>query len=288
MTRKGQLFFGCGILLTACLLVAACGGRGMVAPTEPQRDGAPSRAVDLSRIQPVVPRDEEIRRAGNFSPYTVFGKTYEVLPTSRGYREQGYASWYGTKFHGRLTSNGEVYDMYQFTAAHKSLPIPAYVLVHNLENGRELIVRVNDRGPFHDNRIIDLSWAAAAKLGFADQGVARVEVVALDPSTYQVTLAELSRERAGLPAQIPPPELVAAPDSWLQVAALSTAEAARNLADSVAGLTDLQVVVLPPPGGDILYRVQVGPLREPGSLGVLQTLLELNGLPQGVMVRRVP
>lgn len=275
------------LVLVLSIGAAACGGTPIVSSSPPvQRDGGPNGNVDISHLPPVTPRHEEIRRAGNYSPYTVFGKTYEVMPSSRNYREQGYASWYGTKFHGRLTSNGEVYDMYQLTAAHKTLPIPAYVLVRNLENDRELIVRVNDRGPFHDERIIDLSWAAAAKLGFADKGVARVEVIALDPSTYQVTLAELSRERAGQGQQANPGGLLMEANSWLQVAALSSAEGARDLADAIAPLTDMKVEILLPRAGETIYRVQVGPLDEPGALGVLQTLLNLNGLPTGYLVHR--
>ncbi len=111
----------------------------------------------------------------------VFGQQYEVLDTSQGYLKEGIASWYGEPFHGRRTSNGEVYDMHGLTAAHKSLPLPTYVLVTNLENGRRVILRVNDRGPFHGERIIDVSFAAAEKLGMVGPGTARVEVRALDP-----------------------------------------------------------------------------------------------------------
>lgn len=120
-------------------------------------------------------------KRGN-SPYVVFGKRYEVLASAAGYRRDGKASWYGSKFHGRTTSSGEVYDMYQLTAAHRSLPIPTYVRVTNLDNGRRTIVRVNDRGPFHPDRIIDLSYAAAVKLGFQDKGVANVRVESVSPA----------------------------------------------------------------------------------------------------------
>lgn len=118
---------------------------------------------------------------GNRSPYTVLGKRYTVMDNHRGYVEQGRASYYGNKFHGRRTSNQEVYDMYAFTAAHRSLPLPSFARVINLENGKSVVVRVNDRGPFHENRLIDLSYAAAVKLGFREAGTARVEVRALLP-----------------------------------------------------------------------------------------------------------
>ena len=119
--------------------------------------------------------------ANRFETYVIEGVTYRVMETSEGYREEGLASWYGGYFHGRQTSSGDVYDMYLMTAAHKSLPLPTYVRVTNLANGRAVVLRVNDRGPFVDDRIIDLSFTAATKLGMAEQGTARVEVVALDP-----------------------------------------------------------------------------------------------------------
>ncbi len=121
---------------------------------------------------------------GNKSPYEVFGKTYEVLPDSLGYLEIGVASWYGRKFHGKLTSNGEIYDMYSQTAAHRTLPIPTIVRVTNLDNGRKALVRINDRGPFHDDRLIDLSYQAALRLGFTDKGTAPVVVEAVDEQNY--------------------------------------------------------------------------------------------------------
>jgi len=133
---------------------------------------------EVSTQQASAPTDGVGR--GNKSPYTVLGKTYEVLPDSHGYLEIGIASWYGKKFHGRLTSNGEVYDMYALTAAHKALPLPTYVKVTNLDNRSHVILKVNDRGPFHDDRLIDLSYEAAVRLGFSEQGTAPVVVEALD------------------------------------------------------------------------------------------------------------
>jgi len=122
--------------------------------------------------------------AGNRTPYEVWGETYHVMPSSLGYVEIGIASWYGKKFHGRNTSNGEVYDMYKLSAAHKTLPLPTWVRVTNLDNGKKVVLRVNDRGPFHSDRLIDLSWKTALKLGFADKGTAPVVVEALDHDNY--------------------------------------------------------------------------------------------------------
>jgi rare lipoprotein A len=145
-------------------------------------DSAPTGGIpDVDRIPEPDVRDEPHSRYGNRSPYTVLGKTYRVLDSAEGYDETGIASYYGNKFHGRRTSNLEVYDMYAFTAAHKTLPLPSFARVTNLANGRSVIVRVNDRGPFHDGRIIDLSYAAAVKLGVDRTGTARVEVQGLMP-----------------------------------------------------------------------------------------------------------
>ena len=142
-------------------------------------DSAPRGKVDVSKIKDPVPHYLPKSKRGNHSPYKVFGKTYRVMKSAKGYRKTGVASWYGTKFHGRDTSSGQPYNMYEMTAAHKHLPLPTFVRVTNLENGRKVIVKVNDRGPFHGKRIIDLSYAAAIKLGFAKKGTAKVHVEAI-------------------------------------------------------------------------------------------------------------
>ncbi|KTD21739.1 septal ring lytic transglycosylase RlpA family protein [Legionella londiniensis] len=143
-----------------------------------ERDGAPKEPVAYTAKQ-VKPVNEPLSRYGNPAVYKVNGTQYEVKPTSKGYYERGLASWYGTKFHQKRTSSGEDYDLYAMTAAHKTLPLPTYVKVKNLLNNREIIVKVNDRGPFHKDRIIDLSYAAASKLGLLPKGTAPVEIRAL-------------------------------------------------------------------------------------------------------------
>jgi rare lipoprotein A len=132
-----------------------------------------------------IPKVEPLAKYGNPKSYEVFGKTYYTLPSSKGFVERGIASWYGKKFHGRLTSSREPYDMYAMTAAHTQLPLPTYVQVTNLKNGKQVVLRVNDRGPFHGNRVIDLSYTAAKKLDIIQQGTGLVEVRALDPRDYQ-------------------------------------------------------------------------------------------------------
>ncbi len=149
---------------------------GLFRPGE--ADTVPDYVPDVDAIPEPEVRAEPRSRAGNKS-YSVLGKRYHVLDSAHGYAEEGLASYYGKKFHGRRTSNQEVYDMYAFTAAHKSLPLPSFARVTNLDNGRSVVVRVNDRGPFHAGRVIDLSYAAAVKLGYRDRGTARVRVEAL-------------------------------------------------------------------------------------------------------------
>ena len=167
------------IFLTAC--GTASGPRGGAIGST--RDGAPSHKVDVTSIPDAVPRAERRSKYGNPTTYTVAGKAYRIMSDSEGYVESGVASWYGTKFHGRRTSSGEPYDMHAMTAAHKTLPLPTYAEVTNLQNGRKVIVKINDRGPFHDNRLIDLSHAAASKLDILATGTGLVEVRAITPGT---------------------------------------------------------------------------------------------------------
>ena len=145
-------------------------------------DSVPTDIPDVSKLPEPVPKVEPRALYGNKSPYSVLGQSYNVLPSPRGYVERGIASFYGNKFHGYKTSSLEEYDMYQFSAAHKTLPLPSYARVTNLENGKSVIVRVNDRGPFHENRVIDLSFAAAVKIGVWPKGTGLVEVRAIDPT----------------------------------------------------------------------------------------------------------
>lgn len=149
-----------------------------------KHDAAPDEYIDHNAVSNAVPRDEPRSKGGNKN-YRVLGKNYRVLASSSGYKKRGIASWYGKKFHGHRTSNGEIYDMYKMSAAHKTLPLPTYVRVTHLKNGRSVIVRVNDRGPFHRNRIIDLSYVAAKKLGITATGTGVVEVTAINPKTYR-------------------------------------------------------------------------------------------------------
>ncbi len=176
----------------AIVLLAGCGGA-------PQREATP----DHSGIADAVPQVEPKARYGNMDSYVVFGRRYHTKDSSRNHVERGVASWYGKKFHGRKTSSGERYDMHQMTAAHKTLPLPSYVTVTNLDNGRQAVVKVNDRGPFHGNRVIDLSYAAAKKLDVVRKGTARVEVRSIDPRDHGGQPPQHARTAAAKPAATP-------------------------------------------------------------------------------------
>jgi rare lipoprotein A len=245
------------VAMLVMLALAACGTTRGPAPDR-QRDAAPSRPPDLSSVPDAVPRSEPRSRYGNPSSYEVFGQTYHVMASADGYVERGVASWYGTKFHGRRTSSGEPYDMYVMTAAHTRLPLPTYVRVTNLENRRSVVVRVNDRGPFARNRIIDLSYAAAHRLGMVEQGTALVEVRALTPGEPDVRMAS-----GNAPSPLP---VVAADNTrgaglYVQVGAFASRHNAEQL---LARLNDHDLGsagIQEGRGADRpVYRVRIGPL----------------------------
>lgn len=249
--------------------------------------GACSSLVSLA--PEARPRPEPITAAGNKSPYTVFGQTYHVMTNARAYKESGTASWYGPGFHGRKTSNGERYNMYTVSAAHKTLPIPSYVRVTNLDNKRELIVRINDRGPFHDNRIIDLSYAAAVKLGFAQQGTARVTVEFIDTGIVPTGMPSQSHDRlAGDVPNVPAPIVVAPsvspeiaaskePTRYLQVGLFSDAAAAQSFAKQLSENVELPIKV---DSSDQIGKhiVAVGPIETDADLETARLLLLFKGV----------
>jgi len=220
-------------------------------------DRAPLVTVDADSLRDATPQHDQITRAGNKNPYTVLGKTYHLLATGKGYSEEGIASWYGKKFQGRPTANGERYNLYAMTAAHKTLPIPAYVRVSNLDNGLSTVVRVNDRGPFHGGRIIDLSYAAAVKLGYADKGTARVRVEAIDTSPGAQVTAPSGRY-------------------FLQVAAFKSLASANGLRAELLLSTarEIAIEVSEPVG---FYRVQIGPLSTLGDVEAISEQLVAQG-----------
>jgi rare lipoprotein A len=199
-------------------LIAGCSGL-------PQRDGPGTPPPGLERVPDAVPRVEPLRAGGPNKPYTVLGRRYVPLAEDRPLRESGGASWYGARFHGRPTALGETYDMYAMTAAHKTMPLPSYARVRNPANGREVVVRVNDRGPFVDGRVIDLSYTAALRLGVL-RGVTPVEV-------ERITHAEIraGRGRRGDATAAAPPadRPLAEVGWWLQLGAFRAPDGAAQL-----------------------------------------------------------
>ena len=221
----------------------------------------------LDSIPDAVPRDEPLHRFANRT-YVALGNTYTPQTERRAYSQEGLASWYGRRFHGKKTASGELYDMYAMTAAHPTLPIPSYARVTSLANGRSVVVRINDRGPFHSKRLIDLSYTAAHKLGYLSQGSARVRVESIDPAANGIQDGPSSE---GL---------------FLQVGAFGQPENAQKLLERIKrelGLDDarIQVVLI-----GTLHRVQIGPYASEDDARAdraqVRERLDLNA----VMVRR--
>src|SRR5690606_18861213 len=235
------------LTLLLALLLGGCSSTG---PAFVNDDAAPTGHFDASGIPDAVPKPEPRSRYGNPKSYVVFGKEYRVMEDARGFRESGIASWYGTKFHGRRTSSGEPYDMYKMTAAHKSLPLPSYVRVTNKRNGKSVIVRVNDRGPFHDGRIIDLSYAAALKLDVVATGTAPVEIEVIDVDTWAAAPAQA-------PAKTPPGP---AGSLYIQLGAFSESNNALGLKSRLEG-AGIRPVRVAEETDRRLYRVRVGPFE---------------------------
>lgn len=255
-------------LKATCLIVggllisngcAYSGGLKIPGAPKPHQDAAPKLPEHVLHQMSALPdpevRNEPRSKRGNGPVYTVWGKSYRVMDSADGFVQEGTASWYGTKFHGRETSSGEVYDIYRLTAAHKHLPLPTYVRVTNLANGKNTVVKVNDRGPFVDDRIIDLSYAAAVKLGFHSQGTSRVKIEVLE----EIETAQMFIVQAG---------------------AFSEFERADRSHRELQELTGFKGVVVKMPT-DGFYRVRLGPVPA-SQIPRLQTLLQAAdyGLPK--------
>ena len=259
------------LLVVAALAIAGCGTTPQREPAPIETSGSPGSPApapaparggayykddgpganapsDLAAIPDAVPKAEPLHRFAN-RPYQVFGKDYVPLTRVAPFREGGIASWYGRRYHGGATSSGEKYDMYAMSAAHPTLPIPSYARVTNAANGRSVVVRINDRGPFHSDRIIDLSYTAAWKLGYAEAGSARVEVESVIPGAVPAAPAPV-------PAKADEGKGV-----FLQLGAFSGAEAAENFRARVyRELTWLSQAILLVPGGNV-FRLHLGPYR---------------------------
>jgi rare lipoprotein A len=239
---------------------------------------APPTGLDPNSVPDAVPRIEARSRYGNPPFYEVFGKRYYVLSTNIGYTERGVASWYGPGFHKIRTSTGEPYDMYGMTAAHKTLPLPAYVRVTNLQNGRSAVVRVNDRGPFVGNRIIDLSYTAAAKLDMLRNGTAFVEVRSIDPNAAAPSLSASAASPPVAAAQPPAPN-VGAP-LFVQAGAFGDPANAQRLAQRLrSGAYGNVFVRADQIAGRRMYRVRIGPVPNVAAFDRVLAALERDGVP---------
>lgn len=266
----------------ACLMLvlAACGAAPVkqasvphapvpvTAPPTGETPPPPATSV-MDAIPDAIPRTEPRSARGNPVAYEVFGKRYFILATADGYRERGVASWYGPTFHARPTSSGEPYDMYAMTAAHKTLPIPAYVRVTNLSNGRSIVVRVNDRGPFVANRIIDLSYTAAYKLDMTRAGTAFVEVEVITPGTLAATAQGVAPQ---------PPPTLQGPVLFLQAGAFGVVANANQLAERLRREGIESVRVLEPDAASNLFRVRVGPIADVATFDATAQRIERLGV----------
>lgn len=250
---------GCRLVSLTLLstLLIACGSQKT---RTPEKDGPPVQQIKVSDIPDAVPETLPLSKYGNPPFYEVFGQRYYVMPSSRGYKERGIASWYGSKFHGRRTSSGEPYDMHAMTAAHKSLPLPTFVKVTNLQNGRQVILKVNDRGPFHDNRIIDLSYTAAAKLNIVSAGTGLVEIEAIDPEQWtdkQTTAAVNTFKSQQHDYTLPAVKL------YIQLGAFLSVQNAHKLKNRInTSFNPIQAkVTLLEKDQQHFYRVRIGPIE---------------------------
>lgn len=244
-------------LLTA-LLISACGSSGGGGGGYYKDDGPPANPPsNLDNIPDAVPRVEPLARGSN-RPYTVMGNSYVPDTTGQPYRKRGMASWYGRKFHGNKTSNGERYDMYAMTAAHTTLPLPSYARVTRVSNGRSVVVRVNDRGPFLHSRVIDLSYAAAHKLDMVGAGSAEVLVERITPEEIRTGTWNQTTPRVAT-TQAVMRQAVSTGPVFLQLGAFRDEINARSLAARAAGIMPINAPVSVDAGPDRLYRVRVGP-----------------------------
>ncbi len=250
------------LVIASCFILVACGGGKPVKPsttTGSSTSGGGYYGSDgphanppknLDRIPDAVPKVEALYKYSS-KPYMALGKKYYPLKTAKGYKKQGMASWYGKQFHGKKTAIGEVYDMYGMTAAHTLLPLPSYVKVTNVENGRSVVVRVNDRGPFKHKREIDLSYAAAYKLRLIEKGTGLVKVETLDPRTYKP-------EKKTVTAA-PAPKPVAIKRHYVQAGAFGEEMNAIKLQNRIEGLDIAEISRINRMYNNGLYRLTVGP-----------------------------
>lgn len=263
-------------LLSCCALLVLTSTLSSCSHLLRHKDGPPRYRVDVSRIPNAKPKVEPRAKYGNMPSYKVFGKRYHTLPSAKNYEKTGVASWYGTKFHSQKTSSGEPYNMLAMTAAHKTLPLPTYVEVTNLENRRKVIVKVNDRGPFSGNRLIDLSYVAAKKLGMLAKGTAKVRIRALDPTKYYRSTWRFAQETAKKHQSHHITQRSA--NIFLQAGAFKHKNNAHRLQKRLNSLVQANVTVHKPSGRSQLYKVRIGPVSSQKQANKIIDKLSLIGI----------
>jgi rare lipoprotein A len=249
------------------------------------KDVAPESPPDVSQVPDAIPVDEPLSEYGNKSPYQALGETYKVMEDAKGFTQTGKASWYGKKFHGLKTSSGEKYNMYKMTAAHTTLPLPTYVRVTNLANDKSVIVKVNDRGPFHSERIMDLSYAAAARLDYLKTGTAnvRIEVVTAEDFKGQPASADKKEKYSSSENNTRPAE----PRFFVQVGAFSARGNATTLQGKLADLINAPVVVARDENSSNgISRVRIGPFSSAEEAEKAATIIRDNNLGKPIILKR--
>jgi rare lipoprotein A len=260
------------LLIILLTLIAACSmDKGRY---QQKSDSKPTRIPTVSELVDITPREETHSRGGNRSQYQVHGKTYSVLKSADNFSQVGIASWYGEKFHGHLTSNGEIYNMYAMSAAHKNLPLPTYLKVTNNANNRSVIVRVNDRGPFHQNRIVDLSYSAAYKLGMMKTGLANVTITA-------ITDFSLPKKKQIIPADLTTSE-ISEERKYIQVFATKNEQLANKTAQTLQNLYQVNTII---PKNNDIFRVQMGPFTDTDALNIILTSLKKTAYPNAFSLK---
>jgi rare lipoprotein A len=242
------------ITLISLFVISAC----TTSRYQHSQDFIPNPVLDPSSLKDAEVKAEPLSSMGNPQKYTVLGKEYNVMAQGAGFKQEGFASWYGMKFHGHATSNGEIYDVYQMTAAHKTLPLPSYVKVTRKDTQKSVIVRVNDRGPFHEGRIIDLSYSAAVKLGIHKAGTAAVSIEVISAPTK-------------------------GPEKWLQVTALRNEQSAKSLQKKLQAMQQWPVVITSN-AKHSLHKVRIGPVPAGQATEKVIVILQQNQLPKPLVL----
>ena len=268
------LMLGCCFALAACSSSDSDSASNKNKNMDPNKgryslknDKMPLNPPNVEHVPNATPKYEPYSRRGN-KPYTVYGESYNVMNTGQGFSEMGRASWYGEKFHGYETSNGEPYDMYSMSGAHKTLPLPSYAKITNLDNNKQVIIRINDRGPFHSDRILDVSYAAAYKLGMLGKGTARIKLDVIYVGSLAATnSAVASAQDSG--------------NHYIQLVASKDQQKLKKIAKELENKYQVQSRVQ---AANNMFRLQLGPIGQPELADRLLNKVKQDGYPEGYMV----